>query len=338
MSARSKLLLDELKDNISRVSPWPDVWRRAVETNWVLGRINQACDAKPFSRAFFKLVEIAGHSSLLDSTKGPLCSVHLGEAPGGFFQAFAHCRGHPVFGPGAAETFRHMLNDSPVEVCQGDRSWIVSLPSDVWPAELLPTSGFRNIVNFDIFEDVAMRHSFCEKLSGAVDFVTADGGFEVQAEKRREQEEIMYSLLCAETEMALSMLRNGGIFVIKFFALDLEKTRRLLVRIAESFRTVHLQIPVASKPTNDERYVVARGFYRQAPLPEALSSEWQSWFDAYCIEDKLRQFDPINAALELCRTLTTETRLPVEPALGNEKTYCAALGLPVKNVARPSFV
>lgn len=340
MSARSRNMLDELKDNIAKISPWPDVWRRAVEANWVLGRINQACEAKPFSRAFFKLVEMIRHSSLLDQSRSGLRSVHLGEAPGGFFQAFAHCRGHPVFSQDAQATYHSMLNDTaaatdaPSNNCRGDRSWIVSLPSDVWPAEISPASSYRHIVNFDIFEDVSARKSFCTELGGSVDFVTADGGFEVQAEKRREQEEIMFSLLCAETELALGLLRHGGVFVIKFFAIDLEKTRRLILQIVESFRTVHIQIPVASKPTNDERYIVARGFHRHAEFPDALPAEWKNWFDVYCIEDKLRQYEPISAALELCRTITTDSRLPIEPALGNAKAYVAALGLPVKNVVR----
>ena len=338
MSLRSKEMLDELKDNIAKISPWPDVWRRAVEANWVLGRINQACEAKPFSRAFFKLVEIIRHSSLIDQSRNGLRSVHLGEAPGGFFQAFTHCRGHPVFSEEATATYQNMLNDSASAAadknCRGDRSWIVSLPSDVWPAEISPPSNFRHIVNFDIFEDVSARKSFCAELGNTVDFVTADGGFEVQAEKRREQEEIMFSLLFAETELALGLLRNGGVFVIKFFAVDMEKTRRLILQIVESFRIVHIQIPVASKPTNDERYIVARGFHRHAEFPADLPAEWKNWFEVYCIEDKLRQYEPISAALELCRTITTDSRLPIEPALGNAKAYVSGLGLPVKNIIR----
>ena len=85
---------------------------------------------------------------------------------------------------------------------------------------------------------------------------------------------------------------------------------------------------MASKPSNDERYVIAQGFFDSPRAPEP--GNWGSWFDHYAFEDKLRQREPLSKALDLCRVMTMDSRLPLEPALGNAKSYCTELGLPVK--------
>ena len=322
IAAAAKNVLDEIKQRIGQVSPWPDVWRRAIETNWVLGRINQACSIKPYSRAFFKMVELARHYPLVPTSR-PIKTAHIGEAPGGFFQALLWCCGGDI-SPQRVEAC--LTTESDIQ------SSLVSLPSDSWAPEISGKFPQTRLHSFDMVQNGEARAAFSQSLRGSLDLVTADGGFEVQADRRREQEEIMLPLLRAELDIALQTLNLGGNLVMKFFALDNEPTRCLVSHIVQHFNTAFLTIPLASKPTNDERYVVALGFHgRGAPdIATVLDEEWALWFDMYCMEDKLRQREPLDIAVKLCQTLTVETRIPVEPALGRAKRYCEALGLPIK--------
>ena len=326
---KSKLLLEETKDLIVHATPWPDVWRKAIEANWVLGRINQACGMKPFSRAFFKLLEI-----IVNCVKRPETpfrvntSAHIGEAPGGFFQALVYACNEPT-------NYRHILHDSEEPNL---RSWVVSLPSDSWGNELGPVTNLNRVRCFDMITDDEQRNLLSEELKGKIDFVSGDGGFEVPATQRREQEEIMLPLLRSEVDIALNILSLGGILVLKFFAIDLLPTRCLLNQLIASFNTSSLVIPVASKPTNDERYFVGRGFIGAQPLLDFITQEWETWFDCYCMEDKIRQRPPVLAAVNLCKTLTIETRLPLEPSLSRAIAYCNQLGLPLKTFEKKTYI
>jgi 23S rRNA U2552 (ribose-2'-O)-methylase RlmE/FtsJ len=299
----AKNSLNDLKDQISNI--WPDVWRRAIESNWVLGRINQACELKPYSRAFYKFIELSKRfPALSNCTK----TAHLGEAPGGFFQAYLHQSG---------------------TTCD-QQSHLVSLPGDNWPVGIPPNF----IHGFNIVEDKESRDNFCAAIGNTLGLVTADGGFEVPPDKRREQEIIMLPLLQNETDMAFKLLQPGGNFVLKLFAIDLEETRCILFQLMLSFNIVYIVIPMASKPTNDERYAVCLGFKLNSSRPSNIPQEWKNWFNIYCMEDKLRQRKPIIDALELSKTLTSETRIGLEPGLSKAKSYCASLGLPIKNLQR----
>jgi len=328
ISTESRRFLDEQKDMISRVAPWPDVWRKAIEANWVLGRINQACAFKPFSRAFFKMAELFCHFGNLVETpaSGSICSAHIGEAPGGFFQATVRHLGFLL----ETDVYRRILNGHHNLFC----SHVVSLPNDIWPDDLQPITSVQNLHSFDIVQDPAARDAFVRKVGPSCHLVTADGGFEVQVEKRREQEMIMYPLLVAELEIAMALLLPGGNLVLKLFAIDTDESRKLLLRVFQSFHTASLVIPTASKPTNDERYVVAKGFIAAASPVSEIPAEWITWFNMYCMEDKVLQSGPLSVAISMCRTMTTETRIPLEPSLGRAKEYCTRLGLPVKSVAQ----
>jgi len=309
--------LMNLKASIHTVSPWPDVWRQAIEANWVLGRINQACSLKPFSRAFFKLIELNAHLCLIPpKTVVPSFSVVLlGEAPGGFVHGVSWCRSLN-------------LDDGPWQAdCSTDMQ-VVSLPEDTWPEPLCRPEARSRVHRLNMVKAVEQREAFVEKFRCTADLVTADGGFEVQQDRRHEQELEMLPLITSEIDIALKVLKPGGTLLIKFFAIDQQKTRDLLIKIKDTFEKVLIVIPVASKPSNDERYVVAQGFFDGPRAPEP--GNWGSWFDHYAFEDKLRQREPLSKALDLCRVMTMDSRLPLEPALGNAKSYCTELGLPVK--------
>lgn len=319
--------LKSLKNQIQEASVWPDVWRAVIESNWVLGRINQACLLRPFSRAFFKLLELNHHLCFIPPK--PLISsfsaICLGEAPGGFVHAISWCRSQCLTdGP-------WLSRDDPMSSYSVE---IVSLPEDTWPDQLSSMPARNHLHCFNLVKDSDSRNLFARKFAGSADLVTADGGFEVQQDRRNEQELEMLSLIAAEIEVALQVIKPGGTLVLKLFAMDRQETRALVLKTIRAFESCSLCIPVASKPSNDERYIVARNYKGHGS--DALFTDetqmWDRWFDYYCFEDKLRQRDPLTSALELFRTMTPNTRFPLEPALGNAKNYCAELGLPVKQI------
>lgn len=320
--------LDTLKNKIQEASVWPDVWRAVIEANWVLGRINQACLLRPFSRAFFKLVELNYHLCFIPPKTliSEFSAICIGEAPGGFVHALSWCRSQCLTdGPWLAQ-------DDPLRSYSIE---VVSLPEDTWPDQLSSMPARNNLHCFNLVKDQESRNLFCRKFLASADLVTADGGFEVQQDRRHEQELEMLSLIDAEIEVALQVIKPGGTLVLKLFAIDRPETRALVLKIFEAFESCILCSPVASKPSNDERYIIARnykGVLQQQQPSECAVEQWNRWFNYYCFEDKLRQRDPLVSALELFRTMNANTRFPLEPALSNAKNYCTELGLPVKTL------
>ena len=329
ISSRVSESLLTLKEKISQVVVWPDVWRQAIEKNWVLGRINQACLLKFFSRAFFKLVEINSNTNIIPSiaVSTLLKTAHLGEAPGGFIQAVRFCRD----GMSSVEHVLEMLDGSHTSDC-GIESYAVSLLGDPWPSPKF--SEASRVFSFNIATDELSTDRFIETVGRTRDFVTADGGFEVPVDRRAQQEQIMLDLLKGEINIIFKILTVGGNAIIKFFSIDLPETRCLIYQLFNSFNCVSITIPVSSKPTNDERYIVAVGFKLGAQCPETIPDEWNNWFSIYSTEDKLRQIGPISSAIDFCSI--ENPIVPLQPALNNAKNFCTSNGLPIKNLQYPN--
>jgi 23S rRNA U2552 (ribose-2'-O)-methylase RlmE/FtsJ len=318
-----------LKEKISQVVVWPDVWRQAIEMNWVLGRINQACVLKYFSRAFFKLVEINANTNIIPpvAVSTLLKTAHIGEAPGGFIQAVRFCRD----GMSSAEHVLEMLDGQNSSAC-GIESYAVSLLGDPWPSVTI--SNASRVFSFNIATDEISRNQFIETVGRTRDFVTADGGFEVPSERRAQQEQIMLDLLKGEISIIFKILTVGGNALIKFFSIDLQETRCLILQLYQSFNYVSITIPISSKPTNDERYIVAIGFKQEVALQETVPDDWNNWFSIYSTEDKLRQIGPLTSAIDFCSK--ENVVIPVQPALNNAKNFCITNGLPLKILPYPN--
>lgn len=341
-----KQRLDDLKNQISTAAPWPSEWRRAIESLWTLGRINQACGLRSASsRAFYKLVEISHLFSLIPPVfkvpvptlgapvvpgllatpepAAPLRLLHAGEAPGGFVDA-AIWLSH-----GSLDDRSAVAGTDPRLECWG----ISQAGEPSWAPCYLDKP---QILTLDLLEPEQMA-PFVEGHRGYFDGVTCDGGFEVPPELRTSQEEQMFALVEAEVELALATLKLQGWFVLKIFAVDTEATRLLVLRLWKAFGQVYLVSPAASKPSNDERFVVAQ--YYLAPearrtLSEAEVARWMDWFVVYAAEDKMRQYEPVQRALQICAQLQVnpDIRLPLEPGLTQAKEFCTRYGLPLKAV------
>ena len=206
------------------------------------------------SRAFHKLTEILRSCVLPDVEM----SVHLCESPGGFVEATANF---------ATEGW----------------SWLaVSLGGEgaIPPAlDRLPTQRGTFWLH-DVYDEEWCRVSLPFRRA---DFVTADGAVEMD-HSRLEEEHL--PLLLRQTACAMQSLAEKGTLVIKFFEGALPHTRRWIACMTHCFETVSVIKPTASRPTNSERYLVARGFrpaeadHTAFPLSRldrvSLNSTWEA--------------------------------------------------------------
>lgn len=174
------------------------------------------------SRAYHKLKEIFLSCAL----PPPARSLHLCEAPGGFVQATA-------------------------EFAAPGWEWCgVSCAEGPEPAtSLLPMHAGRFVVA-DVFDLASPVSDAC--------LVTCDGAHVLSEHEHLEKEH--FPLLVAQTNVGLSALRPEGCFVCKFFEGARPETMHWIAWLTNAFEEVSLIKPTSSRPTNSERYIVARGF------------------------------------------------------------------------------
>lgn len=201
---------------------------------------------QPISRAYYKLKEIM-HTCVIDP---PGCSVHLCEAPGGFVQAVS-------------------------EKASDDWEWTaVSLCTTDSPKprfDLLPmergTFLSADVLDFD--NCISLLRKDCATL------VTADGAHDVHHDTLERDN---FFLMLAQTRLAVYTLKAGGTFILKFFEGGRFETLALLAHLTQLFENVSIIKPTASRPTNSERYIVARNFSGVRDIPDIsqtfVSSAW----------------------------------------------------------------
>ena len=125
-------------------------------------------------------------------------------------------------------------------------------------------------------ESDVLREGAPEIPDASCDLVTADGAGPMDHEDL-EREHL--PLLWSQTETAVRILSPGGTLVIKFFEGSLPETRLWMAWVTLHFKRVSVIKPTSSRPTNSERYVVARSFAPPSePLPPyqecRTSAEW----------------------------------------------------------------
>ena len=150
-----------------------------------------------------------------------------------------------------------------------------------------------------MFADVhtAERSVLCDD-EGWASLVTADGAREMDHDRLEEEH---LPLLHAQTDLGLACLAKGGVMLVKFFEGMDVRTQTWIALLTTRFDTVALIKPHTSRPTNSERYLIARGFGGdRTPLPRAVRV-CQAWRDASLLpvleRMALAQADALAAAL-----------------------------------------
>lgn len=197
---------------------------------------------RPASRAYYKMWEMVHTCVLAPSTSSPT-SWHLCEAPGGFVQA---CR---ELVPGL-EWWASSVRDGPRFAVGGGARIVSTGGSD----DLLDESERRRLVALVL-----------QRAGGPVDLVTADGASPGMDHDHLEAEAL--PLLTAQIDAALDAVKWGGSLVVKFFEGRAPATREQLWRVAKVFAETAIIKPTHSRPTNSERYLVARGAHCRTREP-----------------------------------------------------------------------
>ena len=91
------------------------------------------------------------------------------------------------------------------------------------------------------------------------ELVVADGGFDAQRDNNN-QELIAFNLVVSQTAAALTLLREGGYFVLKMFGFRETGTRRMLNCLYSCFDIITFMKPISSRPASAERYLVCGGY------------------------------------------------------------------------------
>lgn len=92
-----------------------------------------------------------------------------------------------------------------------------------------------------------------------IHLVVADGGFDSQRDANN-QEVLAHHIVVSQTAAALTLLRKGGIFVVKMFGFHEESTKRILRYLYHCFDKMTFVKPLSSRPASAERYLVCCGY------------------------------------------------------------------------------
>ena len=206
------------------------------------------------TQAWAKFYSILSEFNLVPSVKQIFSSFHLCEAPGAFITSLNHFIKNRIGSNCRLDWCATTLNpyfegNDLGQMIPDDRFIINSL--DCWD--------FGPDFTGNIMHPSSLEY-FIEKFRNKeIDLITADGSIDC-SDNPSEQEVTVAQLFLWEIITALSILANGGSFVIKMFTFFEKCSIAYLYMIAKVFDNVTLCKPGPSKPGNSEVYVVATGF------------------------------------------------------------------------------
>lgn len=107
----------------------------------------------------------------------------------------------------------------------------------------------ENIINFKTF--------VLQECLGGVDYILADGGFDV-SNRENEQEILSVKLYLCEIILGLGILKLGGHFLLKVFDIYTPFSFSLMYLLSQSFESFSILKPNSSRMTNSERYILCK--------------------------------------------------------------------------------
>ena len=146
------------------------------------------------------------------------------------------------------------------------------------------TGDLYNTDNMRALRELVLRRA----QGGRLDFVMADGGFDVSGHEN-EQEILNKQLTLCQFVVGLSLCKRGGHFVCKIFDSFTPFTVGMINLMWRHYERVCVVKPRTSRAANSERYVVCRGLRAEdAPVVDYL---WR-------VNDRLNALKPASRLLE----------------------------------------
>lgn len=203
---------------------------------------------KPLSRSYFKMIEIINTLNLQFDSR-PIRTFHLAEGPGGFIEAIANMRNSP-HDSYIGMTILDDKNDPNIPAWKKTEMFLKKCPN---VAIETGADGTGNIISMENF-----IHCH-DKYGSAMDFVTADGGFDFSLDFNN-QEISISQLLFAQICFALVMQKKGGCFVLKIFDCFMQHSVDLLYILSSFYEKIYISKPQTSRHANSEKYIICKGF------------------------------------------------------------------------------
>ena len=163
----------------------------------------------PLSRSFFKLWEIILDFDLLPKDSA-VTTGHIAEGPGGFMEAWVRARERQL---GYCDDSLHgiTLVSSKREIPGWEKMnyFIKSYQKNI-------KIGYGSDGTGDIYQVHNIRHFVNQTGPNSCYLVTADGGFDFSVDFIH-QEQMAYKLIFSEILIAISIQKQGGVFICKLF-------------------------------------------------------------------------------------------------------------------------
>ena len=206
---------------------------------------------KPLSRSYFKMIEILDLIHFYKQQQS-IRTAHVCEGPGGFIEAlYDTSMQNKVF-----------INDTIAMTLQSTKNNIPGWKGTT--SFLKKHSNIKIIYGKDNTGDIIKvenQQYYINHVSYKYDIFTADGGFDFSSNYMK-QEQLVFPLLVASTKIGFEVLKQGGVFILKFIDFYNKATTDLLYFLSCHFIEWTLYKPATSRPCNPEHYFIGKGFIR----------------------------------------------------------------------------
>ena len=209
---------------------------------------------KPFSRAFYKMIELIHFFQLFHNKKNEsITSYHFAEGPGGFIEATEYYRN--------SNNNKYMSIDDEYNAVTLIDEYDNSIPGWKKSKQFFKNKdnihlniGFTNdgnmykVKNLDyIFENHRNSH----------DIVTCDGGFDFSLDFNN-QESIALKLIICEMLYGIISTKLHGNFILKVFDMFTTCSYEIVYMLSKIFEEVYICKPNTSRFGNSEKYIVCK--------------------------------------------------------------------------------
>lgn len=206
---------------------------------------------KPLSRSYFKMIEILDLIHFYKQQQS-IRTAHVCEGPGGFIEAlYDTSMQNKVF-----------INDTIAMTLQSTKN---NIPGWKGTTSFLKKHNNIKIIygkdNTGDIIKVENQQYYINHVSYKYDIFTADGGFDFSSNYMK-QEQLVFPLLVASTKIGFEVLKQGGVFILKFIDFYNKATTDLLYFLSCHFMEWTLYKPATSRPCNPEHYFIGKGFIR----------------------------------------------------------------------------
>lgn len=219
------------------------------------------------SRGFYKLWEILFMFDLIGLKQKNFVSAHLAEGPGSFIQAtmffrdkFADDSSHDKYYAvtlHSEDDGKHIpeLEKTFTDYYEREKPRRFML-HQTYPKQVAGAHDMKD--NGDITDPKTINLFGGQMGKERADFITADGGFDWANENTQEQE--AFRLIFAQIFTALTIQKQGGHFVCKFFETFTDTSLKFIYLLGQMYNQVYFCKPLTSRPSNSEKYVVCLDF------------------------------------------------------------------------------